>query len=319
MSQKIKFTDKQISEMMSMYSQGKLIKEIAPLFGTSNSTIARTLRKAGVESRHPSVTLKREKLAIEYYNKYQNLDKVEMLIHMNSKTIKKILKKNGIHVLSNSEAHKVRTIDENFFDNIDSHRKAYYLGFLCADGSVSGSNNRVQVSIQERDRNIIDALKEDLKTDYKIVKMSYSQKNQNWQDQCCLTITNAAIHDALILHGVIPNKSKLLEFPKGLDKKYYSSFILGYMDGDGNISKNPKDMRCNFVSTEKFCLSVADILKEELGINCSIMLCHRNSKVATRVLQIAGKNQVSKFLNWIYSDCDIYLERKYKIYQQLYK
>jgi hypothetical protein len=127
------------------------------------------------------------------------------------------------------------------------------------------------------------------------------------------------VHDALVSHGVVPNKSQTLEFPINLKEEYYSSFILGYMDGDGHITDHPKDRRCNLVSTEKFCLSVAKIIKDKLDINSSIMLCHRKDNVPTRVLSIAGKNQVKKFLDWIYSESDIYLERKHDIYQRLYK
>ena len=130
-------------------------------------------------------------------------------------------------------------------------------------------------------------------------------------------MSNAAVHDALISHGVIPCKSLTLTFPK-INEMYYSSFILGYMDGDGHISENPKDKRCNLVSTESFCTSVADILKDTLDVNCSIMLCHGKTEVTTRMLQVAGGRQVKKFLDWIYSDCDIYMERKYAIYQKLY-
>jgi transposase len=319
MAQKIIFTDEQINKMVALYNEGKLIKEIAPLFNTSNSTVARTLKKASVASRHPSLSKEREQLAIDYYNKYHNMTKVGKLVHMSEKTVKDVLTSHGIKVLSNSEAHKRCHIDEHYFDEIDNHRKAYYLGLMCADGTVSKKNNRVQIALQERDKYVVEELKKDLRTDYKISLLPYSKKNPKWSDQVCLTLTNTAVHDALVSHGVVPNKSQTLEFPINLKEEYYSSFILGYMDGDGHITDHPKDRRCNLVSTEKFCLSVAKIIKDKLDINSSIMLCHRKDNVPTRVLSIAGKNQVKKFLDWIYSESDIYLERKHNIYQRLYK
>lgn len=90
----------------------------------------------------------------------------------------------------------------------------------------------------------------------------------------------------------------------------------GYFDGDGTVRKN--ECRCSLLSTEDFCKTLAQIIKEELGVHCSIMLTHGNAEKSTRVLSIAGRKQVKKFLDWIYKDADIYLERKYNIYLSKY-
>lgn len=89
------------------------------------------------------------------------------------------------------------------------------------------------------------------------------------------------------------------------------------MDGDGSISKNPKDKRLSIVSTESFCKTMQNIISQTLGVHCSIMYCH-NKTTSTRVLQIAGGNQVKKFLDWIYDDAELFLERKRDIHQKVY-
>jgi len=42
-------------------------------------------------------------------------------------------------------------MDENFFENIDTKEKAYWLGFLYADGYVSQSNNRLTLDLSKKD------------------------------------------------------------------------------------------------------------------------------------------------------------------------
>ena len=129
-------------------------------------------------------------------------------------------------------------------------------------------------------------------------------------------MSNTHIHDALIKHGVIPNKSLTLEFPSDLDEEFYCSFLLGYMDGDGSILK--KEKRICLVSTESFCNRVAEIVRDLFNIHCSISYCHNHMDKPTRTLRISGGRQAKLFLDWIYSKCDIYLSRKREIYENLY-
>lgn len=313
---KIVFTQEQINQMIKLHDDGVLNKDIAKYFGVSTSTINRRLAKSGIVSRHPRVTPERIKKAIELYKEYENINDVSKLLHMNSSTIHNILMNNNIPIKSMSEVKRTCYINESYFDNIDSHRKAYYLGLLYADGNVGLNDNKVYISLQEKDKDIIYQFREDLECNYKISVVPYNKRNPNWQNQYCITITNKRIHDSLILYGVHPHKSLTLKFPENLNEEYYCSFILGYLDGDGTISK--KEQRIGLISTKDFCDKIAQIVKDLFGIHCSIMYCHHKTDVSTRCLQIAGRNQVKKFLDWVYSHMEICLQRKYEIYKNNY-
>lgn len=316
MRNKIEFTQSQINEMVQMHQAGYLNREIAEHFNTSLGTINRRLKEQNVQSRHPWLSDERKQKAIDLYNEHHNINKVCRLMNISGTTVHNILIDAGIHILNRSECKRTCTINETYFDNIDTHRKAYYLGLLYADGTVSSTSNRVQISLQERDKDIIYQLQHDLQCDYKISLIEYNKKNPNHQNQYCLTITNTHIHDALVKHGVIPNKSLILEFPSDLDEEFYPSFILGYIDGDGTIVKSEKRVR--LISTESFCIRIAEIVNEKFNIHCTISYCHHRTDKSTRSLQIAGGKQAKLFLDWIYSKCDIYLQRKYNIYNNLY-
>lgn len=316
MRKKIEFTQSQLEQMVQMHDNGMLNREIASHFGVSLSTINRRLAEEGVESRHPRLSEDRISQAISLYNEHRQLHKVAKLMHISEGTIRQILIDNNIAIATLSETRRQRTLNEHYFDVIDSHRKAYYLGLLFADGNVSKNRYDIQISLQEKDKDIIYQFREDIGSNHKVSYIKYNQKNPNWQNQYMLSISNPNMHDALISHGMLPNKSLILEFPNDLDPEFYSSFLLGYLDGDGTIQK--KEQRVSLISTESFCKTVSKIINKQLGIHCTIIYCHKNKNVSTRILQIAGRNQVKKFLDWIYSKCDIYLERKYKIYQNVY-
>ncbi len=317
MAKKILFTQEQLDQMVQMHQNGFLNREIAEAFHTSRGTIDRRLAEMNVPSRHPWVTPEKEQQVILLYEQYHSLQRVGNELRMNAKTIREVLVKHNQYIYTASENHTIKTVDESYFEVIDSHRKAYYLGLLYADGTIDGNSPKVAIALQEQDKNILFQFREDLKSDYSISYRQY--KNPKHSNQYVFTMTNHKIHDDLIQLGMIPRKSYLCKFPKGIiEPQYYSSFILGYLDGDGYISKNPKECRVQLVGTESFCYELSVILKEALNIHASVLYCHKNKNTSTRTLQIAGRNQVKTFLDWIYSSCDVYLERKYQRYFDMY-
>lgn len=55
-------------------------------------------------------------------------------------------------------------VNHNYFDNIDSAQKAYFLGFFISDGSVSG--NRFSFNLSADDGNeLLPTLKKELHSD----------------------------------------------------------------------------------------------------------------------------------------------------------
>lgn len=117
-------------------------------------------------------------------------------------------------------------------------------------------------------------------------------------------------------HGVIPNKSYNLEFPKDLSEEFYNSFILGYMDGDGSILRT--ECRISLVGTEMLCATISEIFSKMFNVHSTISYCHNKKSVPTRCLKVSGKKQVKKILDWLYSCSPVFLKRKYEIYQDLY-
>lgn len=91
-------------------------------------------------------------------------------------------------------------------------------------------------------------------------------------------------------------------------------YIRGYFDGDGCFTFTNKTFHVSFVTASKNLNDdIVNILKSQ-GINvveenyinsCNTIMYRPN---------IYKTNDKIKFLNWIYEDCKIYLDRKYKKY-----
>jgi hypothetical protein len=173
----------------------------------------------------------------------------------------------------------------------------------------------VNISLQEKDKDILLKIADAIgSTGYLYTKKKYSDAHQQ---QYKLVLYSRHLCESLCYYNVVPNKSLILEFPKTLPIKYYSHLLRGYLDGDGNISNyNDRFKQVRIVSTYNFCNDAKFFIETALKINCSIKNC--KNCIITKELEISGRNQCEKFLNWIYKDANLYIQRKYDTYRSMF-
>lgn len=302
-------------DIVSLYKSGLLQKEIAKIYNTSETSIARVLRSQGITSKVAVSTLDECNIVEEYKNGMTVRD-IATKFNIGEKRVSNILKKYNVQILLSCERQSKYSLDEHYFDDINHQDKAYILGFLYADGC--NCNNNISICLQERDRSILDKINIAIGSNRPLRFIDYSNRGTNCQNQYSLNVTNKYLSDKLAQLGMVQNKSLILEFPVWLNRDLYPHFIRGYFDGDGYVSKNYYNAKLSIVSTKNFCEKVRAILYKNVGINSSIYLCHKNELTSTRTLQISGRNQIRKFLDYIYDGANLYLQRKYDVYQSLY-
>lgn len=263
----------------------------------------------------PLISVEEYENIINLYKSGLSQAKVGEIYNVRHYIIGKILKKCG--VVARDDSHKSRkyTINENYFNNIDTQNKAYILGLLYSDGCNYPPQHRVKLELQERDKSILDKINIEIQSNKPLAFVNLNNKNSNWQNTYRLDITNKHISEKLAELGMVQNKSLILEFPKWMDKSMYSSFLRGYLDGDGHIEwSNTRFI--TLVGTRQFCQHIKDFCENQLGIKCSI--CNTSNKNSnTKLLYIHKKSRIKKFLDFIYNDADLYIERKYNIYQNI--
>lgn len=252
---------------------------------------------------------------IHLYNSGLSQAKIGEIYNVGYYIIGKILRKCG--VVARDDSHKSRkyTINENYFDNIETPNQAYLLGLLYSDGCNYPPQHRVKLELQERDKEILEKINDEIQSDKPLGFNNLSGKNSNWQNTYRIDITNKHISDRLVELGMVQNKSLTLEFPLWLEESLYAPFLRGYLDGDGHIEWNNTRF-ITLVGTNQFCKYVKEFCENRLCINCSIYdTANKNSN--TKLLHICGKEKIKAFLDFIYKDADLYIERKYNIYQKI--
>lgn len=214
-----------------------------------------------------------------------------------------LLRRNGYKAKSQSELQRKYNIDETFFDVIDTEEKAYFLGFLYADGCNATNRNAVILSLKKDDKEILEKLNSLLQPKKPL--------GHTKSGQTTLIISNKHISQRLIELGCHRAKTYTLVFPseKQVPKHLVRHFVRGYFDGDGWVGEKA----ICIVSTSNFCNSLAEILNRELNVNSYIRTRHPERKNNIRMLELSNK-AARKFLNWIYKDSNIHLQRKYERY-----
>ena len=118
-------------------------------------------------------------------------------------------------------------LNVNYFNKIDTHEKAYVLGFLYADGSNRGDGITFTQNMERVD--ILENIKKALDSETPI--------RETCPGHYSLEVFSDIIVKDVENLGVVRNKSLILQFPTQIQvpEEFMSSFILGYFDGDGCI------------------------------------------------------------------------------------
>lgn len=317
-TEKIIFTDEQLKEMVRLHDEGMLNREIADIFGVSKMTINRRLGEMGVKSRHPKLNLEREKWICDLYKQYHNKEKVSQIANVSWHTISMLCKKYNIYEYSNSEVHRKYHVNSHYFDEINTPNKAYTLGLLFSDGTITSLDRHVlRLSLQENDKDILEKILLDMESDHPLYLINYNTKNPNHKNQYFFSINDYELCQGLYLQGMFANKSLSIEYPQNIPTQFNRDFIRGLLDGDGYISKCGHEV--NIVGTNLLLKKVKEIVDSELDINCYIHNDSHHNNEVTQVFKVYGRRQAYKFLNWLYADAELFLQRKYNLYVSEYK
>jgi hypothetical protein len=231
-------------------------------------------------------------------------------------TLREVCKQNHLDRFSFSNFLKSQNIstrkkidaDDTLFEKIDTEEKAYWLGFLYADGSITYDTIRnryvIELALAEKDLNHLEKFKNFLMSSKNI---EYRESTKAYR----ISIYSKKMCKDLIKLGCVPKKSLTLVFPneKQIPKPLIIHFIRGYFDGDGSISLiNNKTTTVTLLGTFEF---LKDIQKRFDGI------IRKDKRHLNNTFYLQFKiSESEKFLYYLYNDSKIYLSRKYERYLQ---
>ena len=317
MGKKKEFTNEQITYIINKYVNEKVPSTIiAKEFNCGYAVITRVLRENNISVKDARTT-KFDRIKNEVINLYSSgisLTKIAKQFNIDRHILSKKLKELGIEIINKQNETK---FDETVFDNIDTEEKAYWLGFIYADGYISSRDNTFELSLKASDVEHLNKFNKFMKHNKDNVTIGKVKCNDKICFRCSWGVCNKHLWNTLNNYGCTPNKSLTLEFPnetifKNIELIY--SFIRGYLDGDGCISyvkNNFSDKtkiyyspNLSFEGTEKFLLKLGTYFNESYTI-----IEHEN-----HITIKYGINATKNILDKLYKNSTIYLNRKYNRY-----
>lgn len=201
--------------------------------------------------------------------------------------------------------------NNEYFNQIDTAEKAYWIGFFYADGYILSNQNGFGCALKEEDSShLIKFLKcIEINT---LDCLHHDEVNKS----CRFVLFDSTIYNRLIEIGFTSKKSydndnKIFY---NIPDSFKRDFIRGLWDGDGyiSISKENRNITGIISNNDKLLTTIASYLSDILGKNfCKVTYSDGYPRIRLT-------SRKAFFLcNYLYCDSKVYLDRKYQSYLTL--
>lgn len=268
--------------------------------------------------RHIDIT---EQMVNEYLTLNIPLTVLAKKYKLHPVTFSRKLKEKGIGVRKYFPQSIKYNCDQDYFSVIDTEEKAYWLGFIFADGwlcyeydnRVKAKRLRFGIEISSIDKQHLMLFKKAIKSNAVVSSRVRPGKIKKIKVSC-IRVGNQRFCNSLTKFFPPGKKSHLIRIPE-LKEELYRHFIRGYFDGDGSITKP------NMVSlTSNSKQMLEDIEQRFTNENIGyVKLDHLYKYKAKNCWKlIKNGDEAGRICNYLYNNSSINLERKHKKYCQIF-
>ncbi|MGL5715721.1 MAG: hypothetical protein ACRCX2_22050 [Paraclostridium sp.] len=297
------------------YNEGKSLNTIANEMSMTLNTLKKLMSKnqIKIEARNKKTVFSVEKLksALSMYESGVSLSKTAASFGTNRRTLVRMFELNDIDIKKTARYGKqsLFNLNKNIFEVIDTEEKAYWLGFLLADGYISKSDkNEVSLTLCELDKKHVIKFAEFIGRSEDGVK--YRVKTKAYR----FSFNDKKIKQDLAKHGVYNNKSLTCDLNKKImeDEELKWHYLRGLFDGDGHLaSYGVKKNRFLYIMNGSFEVikALCTEIKKYTGLNKE----PRKTKSKCFEIRLYGSNS-DFILRKMYEGSKIHLERKKEKY-----
>ena len=254
---------------------------------------------------------------IDMYLSGMSALQISKMLNMKYYGVHKAIKDSGINFRKNGDNLKKYTANYNFFEKIDTEEKAYWLGFIAADGHVS-RGDQVIINQSTANRDHLQKFLNSIEATNKIKDYASDTLYKKNTKYSRIVITSKKMVEDLSRLNIVENKSLILITPD-ISNSLKRHWIRGYIDGDGSISRTKSKSKRLYEYSLKICGT------KEVLTSILLYLGKENQKLYERnydnknnyYISIGGNIQTKECLDIIYGNASIYMDRKYKRYTDL--
>lgn len=296
----------------------KTIDELALLLGKDREQIKSKGWRNGITFMNYWTEYEDDYLMNNYKSK--SYDEIGKVLGRSKSAVQSRCRKFGL--MKGHRSYK-KKFNSDYFASINTEEKAYWLGFISADGCISKSKDRdsyhFKITLQRSDadflRKFIVAIDGEFDVRFGTASITTDGVKR------CYETCEVAFRDQTFAHHLLkyitPNKTEYLRIPNEIPNNLIRHFIRGFADGDGCFYCNPNKRDKSFEIVGK-CYEMLDDIRsvfENNGIYSKIFV-KRRGNWKLMVLRLEDLIKLNAFL---YNDATIYLERKYDKSQEIVK
>ena len=238
---------------------------------------------------------------VSRYGEGESLTDLGKHFGVSHNTIARVLRSAGISVRNHAVQQRKYRCDDHYFDCIDSEPKAYWLGFIAADGCVTdGRRISLQVKLQGRDGGHLGSLRDSLSATNPVYRTGAGQAQ--------FIVHSPQLIAGLAAQGIGPRKSLTLNWPVDLPANLLPHYLRGYMDGDGNWSTTGKQANVTVCGSFPFLLGLGEYLEGTLGFRQARLRACGN----THMMSYGGNRQIPTLARFLYARASVALPRKFQ-------
>lgn len=123
-------------------------------------------------------------------------------------------------------------LNTGYFRDIDTKEKAYWFGFICADGRINNLGTQLTLHLAIRDEDQIDRFAKAVSADASEKK--YYGPYETSGKSVMLYINNPEFVGHLVTKGCDKDKTSNLTLPTLENDSFNQAFLMGFYDGDGS-------------------------------------------------------------------------------------
>ena len=289
------------------YQEGKKVKHISNELGISTECIRRVLQKADVYTPYERTwTNAQRKQAVKDYNNGIEITTIARNLNISPMTITYHLQKNNKWEYKGTRKY---TFNERFFQTIDTEEKAYWLGFIAADGSVYRST--LHIGLQGDEAHHLKKFKKHIQAEHPVKVNDYKSKGKMLKLARIDLYSFKTIKD-LIRLGIYANKTKTMSWDdvtQHVPARMMQHFVRGFFDGDGcwthSRHKYPKfALTC---ASSNFIHPLAEWVSDKIK---APVRCYVHKTSGAWMFCFCGKGKCQPLYDALYKNATILLKRK---------
>jgi len=250
---------------------------------------------------------------IKNYNNGFCIPQVAKKLGVSQRSVPRVLRENNIYTLRKNRY----TLNEDYFEKINTEQKAYILGFMLADGYVNNKTNYIVIQLKEDDLKLLEDIAKAINYTGEIRYIPPQESRYSNYGCYRLAFSSKKIALDLYRHGLYKGKSLTINKLPSVPQDLKRHLIRGIFDGDGSIIVTPHTIQkyepsptFSIICTPEIANEIKQYFVEKAKSTSGYI---KQSKTKELVyLEIRGNHNLLKIYHELYDDASIYLKRKYE-------